>query len=67
MSLVATYLWFGALMNIKYNFWFDFQNQKDYWLRVGSASILALVAQIGVGIYASSMCKWYIGMASRNM
>jgi len=54
-------------MNIKYNFWFDFQNQKDYWLRVGSASILALVAQIGVGIYASSMCKWYIGMASRNM
>ena len=67
MSLVAAYLWCGALMNIKYNFWYDFKNEKEYWLWVGSASILVLAMQIGVGTYASSMCKWYCGMAMRNM
>jgi len=58
---------YGAIINVKYNFWYDFRYQQDYYQQILITSIFVLGVQIGVFLYAFSMVTGYFSKACRNL
>jgi len=71
--MVATILHssLSLYLNLKYNVYVDYYSQttvkKGYLAWTAPAVFSMALVQVGVGVYAGSLLRWYAGMASRNM